>query len=109
MGLRMSLLRIDQVSLTSSQNQLKDTSDVHYFELPYIGNLSQYIKNKLLKLFKDFCKKNFNIRLVFNSFKIENYFSYKDSILYINLLVLHVVLPILAKLVVILKLGFRNI
>ena len=81
MGLRMSLLRIDQVSLTSSQNQLKDTSDVHYFELPYIGNLSQYIKNKLLKLFKDFCKKNFNIRLVFISFKIKNYFSYKDSIL----------------------------
>ena len=26
------------------------------------------------------CKENFNIKLVFSSFKIKNYFSYKDSI-----------------------------
>ena len=36
----------------SNQNQLKDTSDVHYFKLPYIGNLSHHIKNKLSKLCK---------------------------------------------------------
>ena len=33
-----------------NQNQLKGKSDVHYFKLPYIGNLSHHIKNKLLKL-----------------------------------------------------------
>ena len=38
------------------------------------------MKNKLLKLCKDFCQKNFNIKLNFNSFKIKNYFSYKDPI-----------------------------
>ena len=65
---------------SSSKNQLKDTSDVYYFKLPYIGNLSHHIKNKLLKLCKEFCKESFNINLVFNSFKIENYFSYKDPI-----------------------------
>ena len=65
---------------SSNQNQLKDTSDVHYFKLPYIGNLSHPIKNKLSKLCKEFCKENFNIKLVFNSFKIKNYFSYKDPI-----------------------------
>ena len=65
---------------SSNQNQLKDTSDVHYFKLPYIGNLSHHIKNKLSKLCKEFCKENFNIKLVFNSFKIKNYFSYKDPI-----------------------------
>ena len=64
----------------SNQNQLKDKSDVHYFKLPYIGNLSHHIKNKLSKLCKEFCKENFNIKLVFSSFKIENYFSYKDPI-----------------------------
>ena len=32
------------------QNQLKDTSDVHYFNLPYIGNMSHHIENKLSKL-----------------------------------------------------------
>ena len=65
---------------SSNQNQLKDKSDVHYFKLPYIGNLSHHIKNKLSKLCKEFCKENFNIKLVFNSFKIKNYFSYKDPI-----------------------------
>ena len=65
---------------SSNQNQLKDTSDVHYFKLPYIGNLLHHTKNKLSKLCKEFCKENFNINLVFNSFKIKNYFSYKDPI-----------------------------
>ena len=65
---------------SSNQNQVKDTSDVHYFKLPYIGNLSHHIKNKLLKLCKEFCKENFNITQVFISFKIKNHFSYKDPI-----------------------------
>ena len=65
---------------SSNQNQLKDKSDVHYFKLPYIGNLSHHIKNKLSKLDKEFCKENFYIKLVFNSFKIKNCFSYKDPI-----------------------------
>ena len=44
-------------------------------------NLNYHIKNKLSKLCKEFCKENSNIKLVFNSFKIKNYFSYKDPIL----------------------------
>ena len=65
---------------SSNQNQLKDKSDVHYFKLTYIGNLSHHIKNKLSKLCKEFCKQNFKIKLVFNSFRIKNYFVYKDPI-----------------------------
>ena len=42
--------------------------------------LSLHIKIKLLKLCEEFCKEKFNIKLVFNSFKIKNYFSYKDLI-----------------------------
>ena len=49
-----------------NQNQLKDTSDVYYFKLPYMGNLSYHIKNKLSKLFKEVCVGNFNIKLVFS-------------------------------------------
>ena len=63
---------------SSNQNQLKDKSDVRHFKLSYIGNLSHHIKNKFSKLCKEFCKENFNIKLVLNSFKIENDFSYKD-------------------------------
>ena len=44
------------------------------------ANLSHYIKNKLSKLYKEFCKENFNIKQVFNSFKIKNYLAYKDPI-----------------------------
>ena len=57
----------------SNQNQLKDKSDVHYFKLPYI--LSHHIK-----LCKEFYKEIFKIKLVFNSFKFKNCFSYNDPI-----------------------------
>ena len=65
---------------SSYQNQSKNTSNIYYFKLPYIGNLSHHIKNKPLKLCKEFCKENFNIKLVFISFKIKSYVSYKDPI-----------------------------
>ena len=63
-----------------NQNQLKDKSDVHHFKLPYIDNHLHHIKTKLPKLWKEFCKENFNLKLVFSSYKIKNYFSYKDPI-----------------------------
>ena len=47
-----------------------------------MDNLSHHIKNKLSKLCKGFCKENFNIKLVSNSFEIKNRFSYKDPIPY---------------------------
>ena len=65
---------------SSNLNQFKDKSEYYYFKLPYISNLSHHIKNKLSRLCKEFCKENFNIKLVFNSFKIKNCFSYKDPI-----------------------------
>ena len=41
-------------------SQLKDKSDVIYFKLPYIGNLSHHIKNKPPKL----CKENFENKIL---------------------------------------------
>ena len=64
---------------SSNQNQLNDKSEVHYFKLLYIDKLSHHIKNELLKLCKEFCRENFKIKLVFNSFNIKNCSSYKDS------------------------------
>ena len=37
-------------------------------------------KDKSNPVCKEFCKENFNIKVVFSSFKIINYFSYKDAI-----------------------------
>ena len=65
---------------SSNQNQLKDRSDVHYFKLPYISSLSHHIKNRFLILCKEFCKENFNIKIVFSSLKIKNLFPYKGPI-----------------------------
>ena len=66
---------------SSNKNQLKDTSDVYYFNLPCISNLLHNIKNKLSKPCKEFCKENFNIKLDFNSFKIKKFFSYNNPVL----------------------------
>ena len=65
---------------SGNQKQLRDKSNIHFFKLPYMDNFSHYIKIKLLKLCKEFCKENFNIKLVFNSFKVKNFFSYKEPI-----------------------------
>ena len=75
-----SLKSISIARFFSNQNQLKDKSDVHDSKLPYIGNLTHHIKNKLSKRCKEFCQESFNIKLVFNSFKVKSYFSYKDPI-----------------------------
>ena len=69
-----------EYKFSSNQNHLKDKFEVHYYKLPYIGIYSHHIKNKLSKLCKEFCKEKFNIKLVFKSFKIKNYFAYKDLI-----------------------------
>ena len=76
-----SIKSLKGILIISFQTELKDKSDVHHFKLSYISNLSHHIINKLLKLSKVFCKENFNIKLVFSSFKIKNYFSYKDPTL----------------------------
>ena len=69
--------KILNYKVSNNKNKLKDKSDVHYFKIPYIGNMLQHIRNKLLTLCKEFCKENFKIGLVFTSFKTKNYFSYK--------------------------------
>ena len=68
------------IKFSNNQNQLKDTSDVYYFKLPYICNLLQHIEKKLSKLCKEFCKEIFSITIVFNSFKIKSHVSYKDPV-----------------------------
>ena len=55
------------------------TSPYQVYEI-YQQLYSRHIKNKLPKLCKEFCKETFNIKLVFTSFKIKNYFSFKDLI-----------------------------
>ena len=73
--------KILNLTFSSNQNQPKDKSDVYYFKLPHISNLLQHIKNKLSKLCKEFCKENFNIKLISYSFKIKIIFHIKSQFL----------------------------
>ena len=47
-------------------------------KLPYIGDYSRTVQNKILTLCSKLCK-NTNIKLVFTSKKISSYFSSKDK------------------------------
>ena len=58
----------------------KGMANLFFYSEFNIENLLHHIKNRLSKLCKEFCKENFNIKLVFSSFQIKNYFSYKDPI-----------------------------
>ena len=58
--------------LFSNKNYLKDTSDVYYFKLSYIGNLSHHIKIKFQNFTKNFVNKILS--------KIKIFFSNKDPI-----------------------------
>ena len=67
---------------SSNQNQLKDKSDVHYFKLPYIGNLSHHIKHikyRLLKLSKKFCNRNIKIKVGLSPSKKYFFICLNDS------------------------------
>ena len=54
------------------------TSERRYFRLPYLGKKSAIAKIRIMRLFKQFCKPDKGIRLVFNISKVRDYFSTKD-------------------------------
>ena len=52
---------------------------VSYYKLPYIGNLSTEIKQKIIKHCRYYCKGT-NIKIVFSPFKVGDLFSVKESV-----------------------------
>ena len=62
-------------------NNNKVSSEINklrYFKLPYIGKYSEQVQKKITKLCKQYCNEN-NVKIVFTSFKISNYFSVKNA------------------------------
>ena len=47
---------------------------VTYYKLPYIGNLSTAVKQKIINYYKYYCKST-NINIAFSSFKVGDLFS----------------------------------
>ena len=46
---------------------------LRYFKLPYIGKYSEQVQKKIKQLCKQYCNED-NVKIVFTSFKISNYF-----------------------------------
>ena len=70
---------LDKKSAGNKEHKV-NTSDIHYFRLPYIGEFSGMAKKRVMKLFKRFCKFDKEIRIVFSICKVRDYFSTKDPL-----------------------------
>ena len=61
-------------------NNNKVSSEINklrYFKLPYTEKYSEQVQKKIAKLWKQYCNEN-NVKFVFTSFKVSNYFSVKN-------------------------------
>ena len=55
-----------------------DEKNISYVKLPYVGDYSKSVQNKIMNLCSNFCKDT-TIKLVFTSTKISSFFSTKDA------------------------------
>ena len=53
-------------------------TEINYFKLPYVSDHSNNIKKRLYKIYKNLCKLDKGIRIIFYTSKIREYFSTKD-------------------------------
>ena len=67
-------------NLSVNRDNKDKVSEIWYIELLYIGEFSDIAKRKVLKLLKQFCKSEYEIRIVFTVSKIRDYFSTKDPL-----------------------------
>ena len=63
----------------SVKTRVKNTN-IKYFKLPFIGDLSTTTKKKVTNLYKRFCKEGSEFQLVFSTTKVREYFSTKCSL-----------------------------
>ena len=68
---------LDKVHSSSDQSN-PESDKTRFYKLPYIGKHSEQVQKKLSKICKQFCK-DADLKVVFTSLKINNYFSTKDK------------------------------
>ena len=71
---------IDKVHSNSDQSN-PESDKTRFYKLPYTGKYSEEVQKKLPKICKQFCK-DAHLKILFTSFKRNNYFSTKDKTLY---------------------------
>jgi len=71
---------LNKVQSVESQQKTKDDKEnTFYVKLPFIGEYSKVVQNKVARLCSNLCKET-NIKLVFTSKKVSSIFSTKDKI-----------------------------
>ena len=70
---------LDQLKTTLLLLGKTVTTGIRYFNLPFAGDFSTVTRKKLKHLLDVFCI-DIDITIVFSSFKIKNFFSFKDPI-----------------------------
>ena len=66
-----------KVEIAQQQESTVNEKNISYVKLPYIGEYSKSVQDKILSLCFNFCKDT-NIKIVYTSKKIASFFSTKD-------------------------------
>ena len=67
----------------SNNKVSSEINKLRYFKLPYIGKYSEQVQKKITKLCKQYCNEN-NVKIVFTSFKMSNYFCQRRHTLFLK-------------------------
>ena len=70
--------------MSAKKDSKEKPSEIRYIKLPYIGKFSGIAKNKIMKLVKQFCKSDCEIRIVFTLFSLCLRFSFLLGNIYLD-------------------------
>ena len=69
-----------KLSKTGVKTVSEECLESRYITLPYTGNYSKIVRNKINRLVQIFCKDKVNTKLVFTTCKVTSYLSTKDPL-----------------------------
>ena len=70
---------LSKVTTTGKDASKCETSNCHFYKLPYIGYYSSYTGRKISSIVNKYCK-DLNVKIIFSPFKLSTMFSPKDFI-----------------------------
>ena len=72
--------KLQKTGEAEKKQEIEGKVESRYVTLPYIGDYSKIAKNKIIKMFKTYCKPNVHVNVVFTVCKLRSYFSTKDPV-----------------------------
>ena len=70
---------LSKVMTTGKDASKCETSNCHFYKLPYIGYYSSYSGRKISSIVNKYCK-DLNVKIIFSLYKLSTMFSPKDFI-----------------------------